>query len=125
VPTVDEVKGKAQGFIIEQIGAGSKQFGGMLESKVQSIRTVGETLRDHGETGSSHLAGVAADRLEHVAGYFSNASGERLVADVEGLARKNPLLTVGAGLAAGLFAARLLKASAGNRYEKLVGGSNE
>jgi hypothetical protein len=123
VPTVHEVKGKAQGFIIEQIGAGSKQFGGLLENKAESIRTVGETLRDRGEAGPSQVAGMAADRLERVAKYFSTTSGEQLVADVEGLARKYPLLTVGVGLTAGLFAARLLKAGAGNRFEKLVGGA--
>jgi hypothetical protein len=122
MPTVDEVKDKAQGFIIEQIGAGSKQFGGMLENKVESIRTVREALRDRGETGPSQVADMAADRLERVAKYFSTTNGEQIVADVEGLARKNPLLTVGAGLTAGLFAARLLKASAGRRYEKISRG---
>jgi hypothetical protein len=125
VPTVDEVKDKAQGFIIGQIDAGSKQFGGLLENKIESIRTVGDTLRERGETGPSQVAGMAADRLGAVAAYFSNTGGEQIVADVEGLARKNPLLTIGAGVVAGLFAARLLKASAGHRYEKYLGESNE
>lgn len=117
MPSVDEVRDKAQGFIIEQIGAGSKQFGGMLENKAQSIRTVGDALRDRGETAPSQVASMAAERLERVAKYFSSASGEQIVADAEGLARRNPLLTVGAGLTVGLLAARMLKASAGRRYE--------
>jgi hypothetical protein len=121
--SVDKVKTQAQGFITGQIDVGSRLFGGMLEHKVESIRSVGETLLDRGETGSSQVAALAADRLEIVAKYFHNTSGEQIVADVERLARKYPLLTVGAGLTAGMFAARLLKASAGRRYEKFLGAS--
>jgi hypothetical protein len=123
VLSVDEVKTKAQGFIVGQIDAGSRQFGSMLEHKVESIRTVGETLLDRGETGPSQVAALAADRLDIVAKYFSKTRGEQIVSDVEGLARKYPLLTVGAGLTVGLFSARFLKASAGRRYEKLLGAS--
>jgi hypothetical protein len=123
VTTIEEVKGKAQGFVIEQIGAGSKQFGGMLKNKAKSIRTVGEALRDRGEAGSSQVADMAAERLERVAKYFSKADGEQIVADVEGLARRNPVLTVGAGLTVGLLAARVLKASASRRYKKHLGKS--
>jgi hypothetical protein len=125
VPRIDELRDKTQGFIIDQIDAGSKQFGGMLENKAQSVRTVGDALRDRGETAPGQVADMAAERLERVAKYFSSTSGEQLVADVEGLARRNPLLTVGAGLTVGLFAARLLKASAGRRYAKDLGKSNE
>ncbi len=125
MPTVHEVKDKAQGFVIAQIGAGSKQLGSVLENKAESIRTVGETLSDRGETGPSQVAGAAADRLDRVAAYFSDASGEQLVSDAEALARKFPLLTIGVGVAAGLFAARLLKASAGRRFEELGGAVNE
>ncbi|HTA38961.1 MAG TPA: hypothetical protein VK760_07795 [Candidatus Acidoferrales bacterium] len=116
--TVDEVKGRAQGFIIGQIGAGSKQFGELLKNKAKSVRTVGEALRDRGEAGPGQVADLAAERLERVAKYFSKTDGEQLVADLEGLARKNPLLTVGAGFAVGLFSARLLKASAGRRHKE-------
>lgn len=121
--SVDEVKTKAQGFIIGQVDAGSKHFGSLLERKVESIRTVGETLSDRGETGPGQVAALAADRLEIVAKYFSQTRGEQIVADVEDLARRHPLLTVGAGLTAGLLAARLLQASTGRRYDKLLGDS--
>jgi hypothetical protein len=120
VTTTDELKDKAQGFIIGQIGAGSKQFGGLLKDKAKSIRTVGGALRERGETGPGQVADMAAERLERVAKYFSKADGEHLVSDLENLARKNPLLTVGAGLTVGVFAARLLKASAGRRKKRKV-----
>ena len=127
--TIDEVKhqaqdqagelaGRAKGLIIGQIDQRSSDIGQTLSTHVQSIRTVGQTLREQGADAPAKLADTTADRLEQFASYLSTTDGERLVADAEALARKQPMLTMGAGLTLGILAARLLKSSATERYRQ-------
>ena len=108
--------GRAKGLIVGQIDERSTQIGQTLTGNSQTIREIGDQLRERGETPAARLADTAADKLEQFGYYLTETDGERLVADLENLARRQPLLTLAAGLTLGLLAARLLKASASERY---------
>ena len=49
--------------------------------------------------------------------YLKDASGDRILRDVEDFARRQPMLVTAAGLALGFAASRFLKASSSRRYQ--------
>jgi hypothetical protein len=127
VTTIDQVKdqaqeqagalaGRAKGLIIGQIDQRSTQVGSSAIDHAQSIREIAEQLRGKGQSPAANLADTIASKLENAGFYLSESGGERIVADMEALARRQPLLTLAAGVAAGVLAARVLKASASARY---------
>lgn len=125
--TIDEVKdqaqeqagalaGRAKGLIIGQIDQRSTVVGNSAIDHAQSIREIGDQLRVKGQDPAANLADTIASKLEQAGFYLSESDGERIVADAEALARRQPLLTLAAGVAAGVLAARVLKAGASKRY---------
>jgi hypothetical protein len=111
------VKGQARGFIIDQIDRRTTDLGNVVSEHAGNLRQMSRTLRDQGQQGTAHLVEGAADRLERVSSYLTTNDGNRIVRDVETLARQQPLVTATLGLAAGVLAARVLKASATRRYQ--------
>lgn len=114
---VDTVKGQARGLVIDQIDRRTTDLGGVVNEHVNNLRQMSRNLRDQGQQGTANLVEGAADRLEGVSSYLTNTDGNRIVHDVESLARKQPIFTAMVGLTAGIIAARVLKASATQRYQ--------
>lgn|GEM_PF-5119140 len=112
-----ELAGRAKGVIIGQIDQRSTEAGDTIVTHATNIRQLGDSLRSQGQDSTAKFADTAADKLEQLGYYLSETDGERLVADAERMARRQPLLTLGIGLFAGIIAARLLKASATQRYQ--------
>ncbi|MBC5815271.1 MAG: hypothetical protein GIW97_01910 [Candidatus Eremiobacteraeota bacterium] len=112
-----ELAGRAKGVIIGQIDQRSTEFGDTIVTHATNMRQLSDSLRTQGQDSTAKLADTAADRLEQLGYYLTETDGERIVADAERLARRQPLLTLGVGLLAGVIAARLLKASATERYQ--------
>lgn len=111
-----ELAGRAKGVVIGQIDQRSTEYGDTIVTHATNLRQLGDSLRNQGQDASAKLADKAADKLEQLGYYLCETDGERIVADMERLARRQPLLTLGAGILAGALAARLLKASAAERY---------
>jgi hypothetical protein len=63
------------------------------------------------------VAEQVADRAESFGSYLRDADGERLLRDVEDVARRQPWLIAAGGLALGFAASRFLKASSSRRYQ--------
>lgn len=112
---VDQIKDKAKGVISEQIDQRTTDLGNMVGEHVGNLRRMSNSLRSQGQDATASLADMAADRLNQVSTYLTETDGDRIIHDVEAVARKQPLLTAAAGLAVGVTAARLLKAAATNR----------
>jgi len=112
-----ELAGRAKGVLIGQIDRRSTEFGDSIVTHATNMRQLSDSLRTQGQDSTAKLADTAAARLEQLGYYLSETDGERIVADAERLARRQPLLTLGVGLLAGIIAARLLKASATERYQ--------
>jgi len=116
VTNVDQIKDRAKNVITDQIDRRSTDLGNVVGGHVTNLRQMGTSLRDQGQDGTASLVDMAADRLNRISTYLTQTDGDRMIHDIETVAREQPLITAAAGLVFGVTAARLLKAGAVNRY---------
>jgi hypothetical protein len=116
-----EARGQAGGRLREQVDARSTQAGEQVGSIADAIRRTGEQLRSEGKEAPAKVSDQAAERAERLGGYLRDADADRILGDVEALARRQPWLVGGGGLVLGFFASRFLKASSSRRYQSLAG----
>jgi len=112
-----QVAGQARGALRAQVDQRSTQAGQTVKATAHDVRAVAEQLRSQGKDAPARLAEQAADRIEGVGSYLERADGDRILNDVEDLARRQPWTVMLGGLAVGFAASRFLKASSTNRYE--------
>lgn len=116
VTNVEEIKDKAKGVVIDQIDRRTTDVGNVVGGHVENLRSIGDSLRNQGQESTARLVDMAADRLNQVSAYLTQTDGDRIVHDLENVARAQPLITAAAGLVFGVTAARLLKTGATQRY---------
>jgi hypothetical protein len=122
-----EVAGQAKGRLREQVDQRSTEAGHQLSSAADDVRSVAEQFRAQGKDTPARYAEQAAEKAQKVGQRLQDASGDELLRDVEGFARKNPWAVAAGGLVLGLAASRMLKASSNERYRSSMqngGGSN-
>jgi hypothetical protein len=119
---MDQVKTRARGVIVDQIDRRTTDAGTMLQSHVSNLRQMGETMRSQGLGATAGVVDYAANRLEVVSTYLTETDGDRMIHDVEIVAREHAMVTGALGFLVGLTAARLLKASASDRYRTYSAG---
>jgi ElaB/YqjD/DUF883 family membrane-anchored ribosome-binding protein len=112
--TSDAVE-QGRGAVQRQVGQRSAQLGDQIGAASHTIRQVAEQARLDGNDQQARLADEAAKRAERVSNYLGDVDPERLMADAEDFARRQPWLVAGVGLIAGFALARSLKASSGRR----------
>jgi ElaB/YqjD/DUF883 family membrane-anchored ribosome-binding protein len=130
--TTDQVKEKAQ----EEAGHAREKARSQLRSQVDQrstdaghrvggfaadVRSVSETLREQGKDQPAKLADQAADRAERLSRYLEESDADRILDDIEDFGRRQPWAVIAGGLALGLVASRLLKASSSDRYQRRTG----
>lgn len=113
---------QVRGSTRAQVEQRSTELGARASDAAADLRSVAEHLRLEGREGPASLAEQAADRVSRLGEYLSGASGDRLLHDVEDVARTRPWTAVAGGLLAGVAASRLLKASSAQRYHSRSGG---
>jgi hypothetical protein len=99
---------------------------GGLATVADSVRQVSDNLgsakTDSGLAGSAaKYTETAAKRIEDVATYFETKSVRDMARDLESFARRNPAVFLGAAFGLGLLAARFLKSSPTDQYERRTG----
>jgi hypothetical protein len=109
--------GQARSRFRDQIDQRSTQAGEQVQSTAQDVRSMAEQLRGQGKDTPARVAEQVADRAESFGSYLRDADGERLLRDVEDVARRQPWLVAAGGLALGFAASRFLKASSSRRYQ--------
>jgi vacuolar-type H+-ATPase subunit H len=109
--------GQARGRLSEQVDQRSTQAGKRIGETASDVRTIAEQLRNQGNEAPANLAEQVAGQVERVGDYLKDASGDRILRDVEDFARRQPMLVTAAGLALGFAASRFLKASSSRRYQ--------
>jgi hypothetical protein len=112
-----EAAQQTKGLLKEQLDQRSTQAGERLAATAADVRTVAEELRRQGKDAPARMVEQAADQAGRAASYLRQASGDRILRDVEDLARGNPWAVTAGGLALGFAAARFLKASSRRRYQ--------
>jgi len=107
----------------EQVDRGSRELGTRASSVAEDLRSVAEHLRSQGKGGPAGVVEQAAARVAGVGGYLQETDGDRILHDVEALGRRRPWTAIVGGLAAGVAASRLLKASSTDRYRSAGHGA--
>jgi hypothetical protein len=82
------------------------------------VRSVAEELRRQGKDTPARMVEQVAGQADRAADYLRQASGDRILRDVEDLARSRPWAVAAGGLALGFAASRFLKASSSRRYHQ-------
>lgn len=104
------------GMVREQVEQRSSQAAEQISQQASDLRTVSQSLREQGKDGPAKAADRLAAYAERAGGYLDGKSAEQLLRDAEDLGRRRPWVAAGAGVALGLAASRLLKASSRERY---------
>lgn len=89
---------------------------GGISTVAESVRQVGENLGSSStDSGLAEAAAkytnTAAQKLEDVAGYFETKNVREMARDLEGFARRNPAVFLGAAFGLGFIAARFFKST--------------
>lgn len=113
-----EAAGQAKSRARDEIDRRSTEAGQQASSTADDLRSVSEQLREQGKDTPAKLADQAAERVERVGGYLQDADADRILGDVEDMARRQPWAVVAGGIALGFVAARFLKASSSERYQQ-------
>lgn len=101
---------------------------GGLTSVADGLKQVGETLRDTGEENpitefTAKYGDSLANQIEQIGSYFEQKDVREMVRDIEGFARRNPAVFIGAAFGLGFLAARFLKSSSPKQSTKGAGKS--
>ena len=85
-----------------------QQLGGTLQEVAGAIRTAGENLRDQ-QPQVYGIADTAARQVERAADYVQQHEPREVLDEAQAVARRQPALVLGGGLAIGLALGRLLR----------------
>lgn len=125
---VGQAKEKAVGLLDEQKNKATTG----LNNVADSIRKVGENLRDSDEQNviaetTARYGDSLAKQIESLSGYLEDAKLIDLKRDIEGFARRQPALFVSGAFLVGILAARFLKTSApsSNSTRRFSGNKKE
>jgi len=99
----------------------STELGEHGQSLAEALRRSAEQLQGEGKETPARLAQRAADQLERPSRYLRDADANRLLGELEDLARRRPWLAGSVGALVGFVGSRFVKASSDRRYESRFG----
>jgi len=102
-----------------QVDERSTQAGEKVSEHASSLRSVAEHLRSEGKESEAKYAEQAAEKVERAGSWLTQSDADRILQDVENFGRQRPWAVIGAGIAIGVAASRMLKASSTQRYETM------
>jgi ElaB/YqjD/DUF883 family membrane-anchored ribosome-binding protein len=103
----------------------STELGEHGQSLAEALRRSAEQLQGEGKEMPARLAQRAADQVERPSRYLRDADADRLLGELEDLARSSPWLAGSVGALVGFVASRFLKASSNRRYESRFGSHTD
>src|SRR4051794_9563337 len=113
--SAQQAAGSAQAKLREQLDQRSTTAGETVSSTAADLRSVGEELRKQRRDAPARIADQTAERAERLGSYLKESDSDKMLGDVEDLARRQPLAVLAGGVVAGIAAARFLKASSRGR----------
>ena len=116
--TAETAKERAGDRLTHFVDERSTQGGEQAISLAESIRQGVQSMREQGQDAPARMAEQAADRVQALGLYLRDNDGNRILADVEDFARKQPLIVAAGAFAIGFAGARFLKASAARRQDQ-------
>jgi hypothetical protein len=112
-----EAKLKTRQRLREQIDRRSTETGEQMTSTASALRQTAQQLRSDQREPQAKVIEQIAERTERFGRYLTETDGDRLLRDVERIARRRPWLVAGGSAIIGFLAARFTKASSSRRYE--------
>lgn len=120
--TAQNALNQGKSILGKQIDDRTTQIGQQVDSVAQELRNVGDQLRQSGPVGlAAGYVDQAADLVERLGGYLQDADSDRLMGDLENIARQNPWGIAAGALILGFAASRFLKTSSARRYRDALG----
>jgi len=119
-----ETKARTRERVREQIDTRSTETGEQMTNTASALRQTAQRLRSEEQETQAKILEQIAERTERFGRYLTESDGDRLLRDVERIARQRPWLVAGAGTVLGFLAARFTKASSSRRYEENGGSSS-
>jgi ElaB/YqjD/DUF883 family membrane-anchored ribosome-binding protein len=116
-----EAKAKTRERLKEQIDTRSSDVGQQMTSTASALRQTAQQLRQKEGDQQARILDQLADRVDRLGRYLTETDGNRLLNDVERIARNRPWLVAGGGTVLGFLAARFTKASSSRRFEQSDG----
>jgi len=117
--TAQNAVNQGKSFVTQQIDDRTTQIGQQVGAVSQELRKVGDQLRASGPAGiAADYVDQGAQFVENVGRYLEDADSDRLIGDLENLARRQPWAVAAAALALGFAASRFLKTSSARRYRE-------
>jgi ElaB/YqjD/DUF883 family membrane-anchored ribosome-binding protein len=112
-----EAKARTRERLREQIDTRSSQTGEQMTSTASALRQTAQQLRTDQREQQAKVLEQIAERTERFGRYLTETDGDKMLRDVERIARQRPWLLSGGGTVLGFLAARFTKASSSRRYE--------
>jgi len=106
-----ELRSQAGEGIRRQLDDRSTEAGEEVTTTADVLRRVGNQLRQDGKIGTAQYAERAAQPVERLGRYLTEADADRLLRDAEQFARRRPWVAVMGGATLGFLVARFIKAS--------------
>ena len=101
---------------IQQADRGREMAATGIQHVAETIRRVSLDLETD-QPAIASAAGTAAEQADRVATYLRDTDARQIVSNVEQVARRQPLLFLGAAFVLGAVASRFVKAAAGDRKD--------
>ena len=110
-------------FVSKQIESRSAESGRRMRSTAQTLRTIATELRNDPTTSAAaDFADRGAQMVDDIGSYFERSDFNTMIADAQRVSRERPWLVASVGLAAGMLASRLIKATAAHGTQPEVMG---
>ncbi len=112
--TLGQAQGRIRSLLEQQPGRAADLLGGVANA----LHKAAEQLNQENGGVVADYAVQAADRVERVADMLRDATVDDIVGEVEGFARRQPEVFIGAAFAVGFLAARFIKSSGERRMHR-------
>jgi hypothetical protein len=112
-----EAKARTRDRLREQIDTRSSETGEQMTNTASALRQTAQQLRSDQREPQAKVLEQVAERAERFGRYLTETDGDRMLRDIERIARSRPWLVAGGGTVLGFLAARFTKASSDRRYE--------
>ncbi len=112
--TLGNAQGRIRSLLEQQTGRAADQLGGVANA----LHKAAEQLNEENGGVVADYAEQAAGRVERVADMLRDANVDDIVGEVEGFARRQPEVFIGAAFAVGFLAARFIKSSGERRMHR-------
>ena len=100
-----------------QVDERSTQYGQKVTEHASSVRSVADHLRTQGKESEAKYAEQAAEKIEKAGSWLAESDADKILREIEDFGRQRPWAVIGAGIAIGVAASRMLKASSTQRFE--------